>query len=116
MLSAFLERKHHDISVTSGLCDCRFRGWHNCIGYALLFQRSLTFILRSEFQADESPCRDDGDLLNGDSHDHASLIVRDYLPREIVRNESHPDIRNWRFPHGYNWILDFVGSGYASEN
>ena len=82
----------------------------------MLFQRSLAFILRSEFQADESPCRNDSNLLDGDSHDHASIIVRDHVPWEIVGNESYSDIRNWRIPHGHNRILDFVGSGYASEN
>lgn len=82
----------------------------------MLFQCSLAFILCSEFQTDEPPCRNDSDLLDGYSYHHASVIVRDHVRWEIVRNESYSDFRSWRFPYDSNRILDFVGSGYVSEN
>lgn len=105
-----------NVPAALGLRDCRVRGRRNCAGHAMLFQCSLAFILCSEFQTDEPPCGNDSDLLDGHSHNHASVIVRDYVLGEIVRNESYSDIRSWRLTHGSNRILDFVGSGYVSEN
>ena len=104
------------VPVALGLCD---RGFHcRCgrAGHALLFQRPFAVILCSGLQTNEAPCWNDSNLLDGHSHNYATLSVRDYGPREIVRNESHSDIRGWRFPYGFHWILDVVGSGYASEN
>lgn len=106
----------HSVSVAIGLCDRSFRRRSDCVGHALLFQRSVAVIFRSEFQTEEPSCRNDSNLFDGYSYNYAAFGIRDHIHRKSVRNESYPSIRSWRFPYDSDRFLDIVGAGDPSEN
>ena len=71
-------------SLVIGLHDCGFRGWTCRVSYALLLQRSITLLLRSEFQTEESAGGNDWAVFVGNCHDHVASCVWDNFSWKVT--------------------------------
>lgn len=81
----------------------------------MLFQRSITILLRAEFQTENAAGRNDDRLLIGHSDRYAadSGWRFDYCPGDHWKPQ--PDLHSRRIPHDFAGILDSVGARHATS-
>ena len=71
-------------SLVAGLHDCGFRSWTRSISDAMLLQRSITILLRSELQTEESAGRNDWAIFVGNRHDHVTACFWDNVSWKVT--------------------------------